>query len=35
MSLAPPLHAETQTWFGFNVGISGGSPAPLVVLRSL
>ncbi|HXS81253.1 MAG TPA: hypothetical protein VN896_00930 [Methylomirabilota bacterium] len=34
MSLAPPLHAETQTWFGFNVGISGGSPAPLVVLRS-
>jgi len=34
MSLAQPLHAETQTWFGFQVGISGGSAAPLVVLRS-
>jgi len=28
MSLAQPLHAETQTWFGFHVGISGGSPSP-------
>ena len=28
MSVAQPLHAETQTWFGFHVGISGGSPAP-------
>ena len=28
MNLAQPLHAETQTWFGFQVGISGGSPAP-------
>jgi hypothetical protein len=34
MSLAQPLHAETQTWFGFQVGVSGGSAAPLVVLRS-
>ena len=25
---AQPSHAETQTWFGFQVGISGGSPAP-------
>jgi hypothetical protein len=33
-SLAQPLHAETQTWFGFQVGISGGSPAPPVVFRS-
>jgi hypothetical protein len=33
-SLAQPLHAETQTWFGFNVGISGGSPAPPVVFRT-
>ena len=28
LSLAQPLHAETQTWFGFQVGISGGSPQP-------
>jgi len=34
MSVAKPLHAETQTWFGFQVGISGGSPAPPVVFRS-
>ena len=26
--LAQTLHAETQTWFGFQVGISGGSPPP-------
>ena len=25
---AQPLHAETQTWFGFQVGISGGSAPP-------
>jgi hypothetical protein len=35
VSLAQPLHAETQTWFGFQVGISGGSPAPPpIVFRS-
>ena len=34
VSVAQPLHAETQTWFGFQVGISGGSPAPPVVFRS-
>jgi len=33
LSPAQPLHAETQTWFGFQVGISGGTPPP-VVLRS-
>ncbi len=27
---AQPLHAETQTWFGFQVGISGGSAPPPV-----
>lgn len=31
---APPLHAETQTWFGFQVGISGGTPAPAPVFRT-
>jgi len=31
LSHAQPLHAETQTWFGFQVGISGGSPPPPVV----
>ena len=30
---AQPLHAETQTWFGFQVGISGGN-APPPVFRS-
>ena len=30
---AQPLHAETQTWFGFQVGISGGSPPPPVFVR--
>jgi hypothetical protein len=32
---AGPLHAATQTWFGFQVGVSGGHapPAP-VVFRS-
>ena len=28
MSLAQTLHAEAQTWFGFQVGISGGNPPP-------
>jgi len=28
LALAQPSHAETQTWFGFQVGISGGSPSP-------
>jgi len=27
-SAAVPLHAETNTWFGFQVGINGGSPPP-------
>jgi len=31
---AQPLHAETQTWFGFQVGISGGSAPPPPVFRS-
>ena len=31
---AQPLHAETQTWFGFQVGISGGSPPPPPVFRT-
>ena len=32
---AGPLHAETQTWFGFQVGVSGGNaPPPPVVFRS-
>jgi len=30
---AVPLHAETQTWFGFQMGVSGGS-APPVVFRT-
>jgi len=34
MSLAQPLRAETQTWFGFQVGVNGGSPAALVAFRS-
>ena len=34
MSVAQPLHAETQTWFGFQVGISGGTPAPPIVFRT-
>ena len=35
VSLAQPLHAETQTWFGFQVGISGGTPPPATtVLRT-
>jgi hypothetical protein len=25
---AASLHAETQSWFGFEIGIRGGSPAP-------
>lgn len=27
---AQPLHAESQTWFGFQVGMSGGSAPPPV-----
>ena len=35
LAQAPPSQAETQTWFGFQVGISGGSaPPPPVVFRS-
>ncbi len=34
-SQAQPLHAETQTWFGFQVGMSGGNaPPPPVMFRS-
>lgn len=32
--VAQPLHAGTKTWFGFQVGISGGDPPPPVVFRS-
>lgn len=32
LSQAQPLHADTRTWFGFNVGISGGSPSPPPVM---
>ena len=31
---AQPLHAETQTWFGFQVGISSGAPPPRPLLWS-
>lgn len=35
VSQAVPSHAETQTWFGFQVGVSGGSaPPPPVVFRT-
>ena len=35
ISQAVPLHAETQTWFGFQIGVNGGNSAPLpVVFRS-
>lgn len=34
LSQAVPLHAETQTWFGFQVGVSGGNAPPPVVFRS-
>jgi len=30
---AVPLHAETQTWFGFQIGVNGGN-APPPVFRS-
>lgn len=33
LALAVPLHAETQTWFGFQMGVNGGN-APPVVFRS-
>jgi hypothetical protein len=28
LALAPAAYAETQTWFGFSIGIQGGSPQP-------
>lgn len=28
LALAPAAFAETQTWFGFSIGVQGGSPAP-------
>ena len=28
LTAAQTLHAEAQTWFGFQVGISGGNPPP-------
>ena len=35
VSQAGPLHAAPQTWFGFQVGVSGGhAPPPPVVFRS-
>ena len=35
VSQAVPLHAATQTWFGFQVGVSGGNaPPPPVVFRT-
>ena len=35
VSQAVPSHAETQTWFGFQIGVNGGNAVPLpVVLRS-
>ena len=34
LSLGQPLHAESQTWFGFQVGISGGTPVPPVAIRT-
>jgi hypothetical protein len=34
LASAQPLHAETQTWFGFQVGISGGSAPPPPVFHS-
>jgi hypothetical protein len=35
LSHAVPAQAQTQTWFGFQVGVSGGSaPPPPVVFRS-
>ncbi len=35
LSQAQPLHAESNTWFGFQVGISGGNPPPpQVVFRA-
>ena len=29
-----PAHAQTQTWFGFQVGVSGGNAPPPVIFRS-
>ena len=32
---AAPLHAQTRTWFGFQVGVGGGNAPPLpVIFRS-
>lgn len=30
LSQAVPLHASSNTWFGFQVGMSGGTPPPAV-----
>jgi hypothetical protein len=31
---AMPLHAETRTWFGFQIGVNGGGPPPAFAFRS-
>src|SRR5262249_20790580 len=31
---AAPLHAETRTWFGFQIGVNGGGPPPAFAFRS-
>lgn len=33
-SQSAPVHAETQTWFGFQVGVSGGNAPPPVMFRN-
>jgi len=33
-SQSAPAHADTQTWFGFQVGVSGGNAPPPIVFRS-
>mgnify|MGYP001224162879 CR=1 FL=1 len=34
LSQVVPAQAQTQTWFGFQVGVSGGSPPPAPMFRS-